>query len=133
MAPAIPPSGQDAPVRAADIDTTFVPRRSAATCTEVLDGECVILDEAGDRLHHLNATATVVWTCFDGTGTLAEIATDLAAEFGTDAATTASDLVTLARALGAAGLLDGVEAEDDDDHDDDPGPGASDGGDAPPA
>ncbi|MBM3660657.1 MAG: PqqD family protein [Actinobacteria bacterium] len=101
-------------MRAADIDTTFVPRRSAAAWTEELDGECVILDEAGNRLHHLNATATVAWTCFDGTGTLAEIAADLAEEFDADAATAAADLLTLARDLGAAGLLDGVAPDPDD-------------------
>ena len=96
-------------MRAADIDPTFVPRRSAATCTEVLDGESVILDDAANLLHHLNATATVVWTCFDGSGSIAEIAADLAHGFGTDPDATVADVVALARDLGAAGLLDGVE------------------------
>jgi hypothetical protein len=113
-------------VRAADLDLSSVPRRSAAAWTEVLDGEAVILDQAGNRLHHLNPTATVAWTCFDGTGTLADLAADLAHEFATDPSTTAADVVALARELGAAGLLEGVEPdpdpddEPDDDPDDDP-------------
>ena len=106
-----PPDGHDAAVRAADLDPTFVPRRSAAAWTEVVDGEAVILDEAGNRLHHLNPTATVAWTCFDGTGTVTDIAADLADEFGADPAATLTDVLALARELGAAGLLDGVEPE----------------------
>lgn len=103
-------------MRAADIDPAFVPRRSDATCTEVLDGESVILDDAANLLHHLNATATVVWTCFDGNGTIGEIAADLAHGFETDADATVAEVLALARALGAAGLLDGVEPEVVDPH-----------------
>lgn len=98
-------------MRAADIDMSFVPRRAVTTVTEELDGECVILDEAGNRLHHLNPTATVVWACFDGSGTVAEIAVDFAAELGTDLATTEADVLALARELGAAGLLADVEPD----------------------
>jgi len=106
-------------VRAADIDLSFVPRRSAATCTEELDGECVILDEAAALMHHLNATATVVWTCFDGSGTLAEIAADLARGFGTEVDRTQAQVLDLARDLGAVGLLDGIDPEPVDPHEPD--------------
>lgn len=98
-------------MRAAEIDASFTPCRATTAYTEVLDGECVILDERANRLHHLNATATVVWTCFDGTGTVTEIAADLATEFAADPATTEADVLALARELGARGLLVGVEPE----------------------
>jgi len=98
-------------MRAADIDASFRPRRTASAHTEEIDGECVILDERANRLHHLNATATVAWICFDGSGTVAEIAADLAAEFGTEPHTTEADLVALARELAAEGLLAGVEPD----------------------
>lgn len=103
-------------MRAADLDPSFVPRRTDATWTEVLDGEAVILDDDANLLHHLNTTATVVWTCFDGSGSIAEIAADLAHGFGTDVDATVAEVLALARALGAAGLLDGVEAEPVDPH-----------------
>ena len=87
------------------------PAGATTAHTEELDGECVILDEAANRLHHLNASATIVWACFDGTGTLDEIAHDLASEFGTDPGATAEDVLTLARELGHQGLLDGIDPD----------------------
>jgi hypothetical protein len=98
-------------MRAADIDVAFAPRHSERACTEVLDAECVILDEAANRLHHLNASATIAWTCFDGHSSVAEIAADLATAFGTDPAGVEADVLALARDLGAQGLLAGVEPD----------------------
>ena len=101
-------------VRAADIDRTFVPRRAEAAYTVELDGEAVVLDELRNRLHHLNSTAAVAWTCFDGTGTIDEIAIDLASAFESPHEPVVDDLVLLARELGAEGLLEGVEHEEFD-------------------
>lgn len=102
-------------MRASGIDLSFTPRRATTAYTEELDGECVILDEAGNRLHHLNASATIAWACFDGSGTLAEIAHDLANEFGTDPGATADDVLALAHELGHQGLLDGIDPDPDPD------------------
>lgn len=98
-------------MRAADIDPSFVPRQAPTAYTEELDGEAVVLDEAAARLHHLNASATLAWTCFDGSGTVTEIARDLAAEFRTDPSATEQQVLALARELGAHGLLAGVEPD----------------------
>jgi len=98
-------------MRAADIDRSFVPKQAAAAYTVELDGEAVVLDEARNRLHHLNPTATLVWACFDGTGTIDEIAADLASEFGSAHDDVAVDVLQLAHDLGAEGLLEGVEHE----------------------
>ena len=83
-----------------------------------LDGEAVILDEARTRLHHLNPSATVVWACCDGSATVAELARDVAAEFGTDPDAARVEVLALARELGAAGLLAGVDADTDVEVDD---------------
>src|SRR5262245_16659449 len=99
-------------MRAADIDRSFVPKQAEAAYTVELDGEAVVLDEARNRLHHLNPTATLVWACFDGTGTIDEIAADLASEFGSGHDDVDVDVLQLAHDLGAEGLLDGVEHED---------------------
>ena len=64
------------------VDEAFVPARSAAVHTVEIDGEAVLLDQAADRLHHLNATAALVWACLDGRSTLGQIAADLGAELG---------------------------------------------------
>jgi hypothetical protein len=99
-------------VRAAEIDRSFVPRQAETAYTVELDGEAVVLDEARNRLHHLNPTATLVWACFDGDGTIDEIATDLADAFTFEPDAVALDVMQLARELGAEGLLDGVAHED---------------------
>ena len=98
-------------MHARDIDPTFVPRQSAAAFTVEIDGEAVILDEAHNRLHHLNATACLVWSCFDGSGTIDEIVRDLASAYGASPARTGTDVLALARELATQGLIDGVEPE----------------------
>jgi hypothetical protein len=98
-------------VHASDIGPGFVPVRAASAYTVELDGEAIVLDEAQNRLHLLNASATVVWTCCDGHGTIAEIADDVAATVGLAATQVTHELVALARDLGAEGLLDGVVAD----------------------
>lgn len=100
-------------MRASDIGSSFVPRRIAASYTVELDGEAVVLDEARNRLHHLNATAALVWRCFDGVGTIEEIAHDLAAAFDLPAETVRDDVLALTRELAACGLLAGVEPSED--------------------
>ena len=70
------------------------------------------LGETNDRLHLLNASATIIWACCDGSGTLDEIAHDLAEIIGIPAEQLASELVSLVRALGAEGLLNGVAPRD---------------------
>jgi hypothetical protein len=94
-----------------DLGPDFVPRRAPSTHTVEIDGEAIVLDEEQNRLHLLNASATVVWTCCDGSGTLAEIAHDLADTVDRPADQLVSELVALARTLGAEGLLDGVSPD----------------------
>jgi hypothetical protein len=85
--------------------------QSADAFTVELDGEAVILDEAQNRLHHLNATACLVWSCFDGSGTIDEIARDLASAYRASDATTVAEVLALARELAAHGLLAGVDPD----------------------
>ena len=96
-------------MKASEIDHGFVPVQADAAYTVELDGEAVVLDEALNRLHHLNPMATLVWACFDGTGTIDEIARDLADEFASSSDAVVMDVLTLAQELGAEGLLEGVD------------------------
>ena len=96
-------------MKASEIDHGFVPAQAAAAYTVELDGEAVVLDEALNRLHHLNPMATLVWACFDGTGTIDEIARDLADAFVSSPDAVRDDVLALARQLGEEGLLEGIE------------------------
>jgi hypothetical protein len=95
------------------IGPDFIAHRAASAYTVELDGEAVVLDEEQNRLHLLNHTATLLWACLDGTGTLAEIAADVAATVGMPVTQIMDDVVALARTLGAEGLLAGVTPDDD--------------------
>ena len=75
--------------------------------TVEIDGEAVLLDEANQRLHHLNHTGALLWSLIDGQATLAVLAAELADELGGSEAHITGDLVTITRELGAEGLLDG--------------------------
>jgi Coenzyme PQQ synthesis protein D (PqqD) len=90
------------------IDEGFVARRAIAAHTVEVDGEAVLLNDG--RLHLLNATGALVWACFDGEGTIAEIAADISEGLGAPYDTVLEDTLTVARELGAEGLLASVTA-----------------------
>src|SRR5439155_18371566 len=90
------------------IDESFVPRPRSTVATAELDGEAVIYSEETQSMHLLNPTATVVWACFDGSGPLGELITDLADAFGVDEDLIRGDVLDLARVVGGKGLLEGV-------------------------
>jgi hypothetical protein len=88
------------------IDSAFVARRAPTAHTVEVDGEAVLLNEG--RLHLLNATGALVWACFDGQGTIAEIAADISEGLGVPYDTVLDDTLSVARELGAEGLLASV-------------------------
>ncbi len=95
------------------IDGSFVPRRSAAASVEV-DGETVLAGGRGNATYYrLDPVASLVWSCFDGSGTAADIARDLAAVLQAPADVVRDDVVALTRTLGQLCFLDGVVCEAD--------------------
>ena len=94
--------------RAADLDAAFVPRRVAAAYTVEIDGDAIVLDEARNRLHLLNASAALVWACYDGSTTLHDIARDLAVATGVPLPGMVADVLAITRSLGVEGLVEGV-------------------------
>lgn len=92
------------------IEETFVPRRSEKVVSASLGSEMVLVDVDTGMVHALNPTASLVWQCFDGESPLDVIADDLAEVFEAPADLIRGDVVSIARAAGRAGLLDGVAA-----------------------
>jgi hypothetical protein len=62
------------------IEDGFVPERGAGVHTVEVDGEAVLLNDG--RLHLLNSTGSLVWACFDGDATIAEIGVSSATASG---------------------------------------------------
>ncbi len=94
------------------IDGSFVPLARRGVGAVVVDGE-IVLGLVADGTTYLqtaalNESASIVWQCFDGSGTIDEIAADIATVFGAEPASVQGDVVALARAVGGAGFLVGV-------------------------
>jgi Coenzyme PQQ synthesis protein D (PqqD) len=88
------------------IDEEFVALRAHTAHTVEVDGEAVLLNDG--RLHLLNATGALVWACFDGNGTIAEIAADISDGLGVPYDTVLADTLAVVRELGTEGLLEAV-------------------------
>lgn len=73
---------------------TVVARRPSVHAVE-LDGEAVLLDESNDRVHLLNATATLVWAGLDGAATAGELSDDLGRQFGVGPERILSEVVSV--------------------------------------
>lgn len=78
--------------------------RPDVTQVEV-DGEIVLYDDTTNVMHRLNPTAGQVWHCLDGSGSLAEIAADLAEVYAVDPQQVLTEVVATVRQFGSAGLL----------------------------
>lgn len=97
----------------ADLVTpAFVATARADVVSVEIDQEVVLYDDLSHRLHRLNATGATVWTCLDGSGTLAEIATDIAEVYGADEAQVLLDVLEVAREFARQGLLTVPEHQD---------------------
>ena len=98
-------------VTADRIDGSFVPRRSPVASVE-LDGETVLAGGRGQATYfRLDPVASLVWSCFDGSGSAEEIARDLAAELRAPADVVRDDVVALSRTLGELCFLEGVACD----------------------
>ena len=76
---------------------------SGLNVNEVRDG-LIVYDPARDRVHHLNATASILFVSCDGTRGRVQLAADLQEAFGLDEPATAEVDEGLER-FGREGLL----------------------------
>lgn len=83
----------------------FVPTPAAGVESCELDGERLVWQ--GDILYRLDAVGSVVWECFDGHATLANLGMTLAEAFGAEQHKVQQDLTALCAELLDQGLLEG--------------------------
>ena len=86
------------------VEATHVLHRSPTAAAVEAEHESVVLDERTDQVHLLNSSATAVWACLDGEGTLKDIARDLAAAFHAPIEQVLADVV----AIGQRFVDDGI-------------------------
>jgi hypothetical protein len=87
------------------IDAAFIATARGDVVAVDVDGEIVLYDDSRRVLHRLNPTASALWQCLDGTGTLGEIAADMADVFQVDRDRVLADVLMAAREFGEQGLL----------------------------
>jgi hypothetical protein len=94
-------------IAVADVHDAFAPRRRPDVTSVELDGEGVLYSDS--VIHRLDAIATVLWNCFDGTVTVAELVDDLCSVYpDTPAADVRAGVYECIRTLGSEGLLANV-------------------------
>ena len=95
------------------IDASFVPVVSPSVSSVDLDGETVLYNDATGSLHALNTTATIIWACCDGCGSVGEIASDVSEEFGIDREQVLADVIDTLNGFARLGLLAGFPVAPD--------------------
>jgi peroxiredoxin len=99
-------------LRPAELDGSFVPHARPDVAAVPVGRELVVGRVAPGTTFletcALNESASIVWQCFDGSGTVDEIAADIADVFETDVDAVRADVLGLARDVGAIGFLFGV-------------------------
>jgi hypothetical protein len=78
-----------------------------------IEGEAVVYDPVDVRLHHLNATAAVVFQLCDGTGTVKELAEDIAETVGLQQDQVLPQVRVVVQHLMHTGLLHGKRKNTD--------------------
>ena len=86
-----------------DLTLESVPCPVASVLEEELDGELLLWHDGA--MHRLDPVGAVVWRSLDGTGSLADVAADLASGFTVARADVERDLLALCARLARAGLL----------------------------
>src|SRR6185312_11155716 len=99
---------EDRTVDVGAITEAFVPTARPDVVHVEIDGEMVLYDDRAKVMHRLSPSAAQVWRCLDGSGSLAEIASDLAEVYQADQNQILTDVVATARQFGSAGLLVGI-------------------------
>jgi PqqD family protein of HPr-rel-A system len=82
------------------------PRTRADLVVVELDGESVIYEERSGNVHHLNPSASLVFSLLDGEATLTELAQEIAAAFGLENEEVDRQVRTLVAGFREQGLLE---------------------------
>jgi hypothetical protein len=82
------------------------PKPRANLAVRNVDGEIVVFDRLGNRVHQLNQTASFVWSTLDGRTSRAEVTARVAERFAVDVAVAGRDVKALLEQLAALNLLE---------------------------
>jgi PqqD family protein of HPr-rel-A system len=84
----------------------YRPRHRASVLELDMSDGVILYDDAASLVHHLNPSAAVIWHICDGTGTLEELARDLAEEYGLDLDLISEQIAQVVAEFDALGLVE---------------------------
>jgi PqqD family protein of HPr-rel-A system len=82
------------------------PKRRDDLAIVELDGEAVIYDETSGKLHHLNPSATIVFSLCDGSGTVKDLAAEISAALDLQPSEVERQIRSVLKEFRAEGLLE---------------------------
>ena len=96
-------------------DHSSRPRVADDVAWALVDNEVVAFEAMGPAVHLLSASAAMLWQCFDGTTTISELASDVAAAFQLSGDRALADVSNFTLEMLALRLLTLNEWEPDED------------------
>ena len=93
---------------------SLFPERNPKLAWREIDGEAVIISPEDSHVHELNETASLIWKHADGSHTVDEIASIVAAGYDVPLPLARADVSELIEMLGARGLLAAAEHAPED-------------------
>ena len=84
--------------------------RSKNVVWDEIDGEAVLVSTSEQKTWVLNATASIIWKCCDGTISIEALARRIASECGREASRVKAELASFCREMEQRGLLMGGRA-----------------------
>jgi hypothetical protein len=103
--PLVTAPGRDSIEQSPRVTASFVPAHAPGAVAVDADGEAVVVDEATGQLHLLNTIGALLWNCFDGNSSLAEICADFAAELDAPFELVLGDTVAAVGTMVGDGIL----------------------------
>ncbi len=95
----------DVPRTLVTVPDGYRPRRREGVLDIDMGDGFILFDESSSLVHHLNPSATLIWQLCDGTGTVADLAGDIAAEYGLDEPTIRSQVAEVIAEFDALELV----------------------------
>ncbi len=84
----------------------YAPRRREGVLEIDMGDGLILFDDDASLVHHLNPSATLIWQLCDGTGTVQQLARDIANGYGLDASSLTTQVAVVVAELDALELVE---------------------------
>jgi PqqD family protein of HPr-rel-A system len=94
------------PKQGLEVNSFVTAHRRTDLLVRAMNGEIVVLDKGSKKIHHLNATASLIWRCCDGNNSADAIAATVAEHFNCPVHAVIDDVRGFLRQLEVLGLIE---------------------------